>query len=190
MSLEQCQSVASLMRRFNKTWFIAGGWAIDLFIGKETREHKDIEFAVFRKDQLYLKSYLIEWEFQKVINGELYTWGNEFLELPVHEIHASNKIIGDEIEILLNETKGDYWTFRRDLRISYPINSVWSYSEAGIPFLNPEIVLLYKAKNTREKDHQDFMEIKDYLDYEQKQWLCYALEMHQPTHKWLQFLTY
>ncbi|WP_445326865.1 nucleotidyltransferase domain-containing protein [Solibacillus sp. FSL W7-1464] len=36
--------------------FIAGGWAIDLLIGKETREHKDI--AIFRKDQLNLKAYL------------------------------------------------------------------------------------------------------------------------------------
>lgn len=55
MSFEQCQSITSLMAGFNKTWGIAGGWAIDLFIGKETREHKDIEIAVFRKNQLYLK---------------------------------------------------------------------------------------------------------------------------------------
>ncbi|WP_260508245.1 hypothetical protein [Cytobacillus firmus] len=156
----------------------------------KTREHKDIEFAIFRKDQLYLKSYLIEWEFKKAINGELYTWGDEFLEMPVHEIHATNKMNVDEIEILLNETKSNYRTFRRDLRISYPINSIRSYTETGIPFLNPEIVLLYKAKSTREKVHQDFMTIKDYLGNEQKQWLCYTLEMHQPTHKWLQFLSY
>ncbi|MGY6212270.1 nucleotidyltransferase domain-containing protein [Cytobacillus firmus] len=190
MSFEQCQSVASLMAGFTKTWFIAGGWAIDLFIGKETRVHKDIEFAVFRKDQLYLKNYLIEWDFKIAIKAELHTWENELLELPVHEIHASNKLNGEEIEILLNETKGEYWTFRRDSRISYPLNSVWSYSETGIPYLNPEIVLLYKAKNSREKDHQDFMIIKDYLDYQQKQRLFYALELHEPTHKWLQFLSF
>lgn len=75
------------------------------FIGKETRVHKDIEFAVFRKDQLYLKDYLKEWEFKKVIKGEFHTWENEFLELPIHEIHASNMLNGDKIEILLNETK-------------------------------------------------------------------------------------
>jgi hypothetical protein len=32
MSFEQCQSVTALMKGFEKTWFIAGGWAIDLFI--------------------------------------------------------------------------------------------------------------------------------------------------------------
>ncbi|MDR6123574.1 hypothetical protein QFZ87_003171 [Bacillus sp. SLBN-46] len=188
MSFEQCESITSLMAGFNKTWGIAGGWAIDLFIGKETRDHKDIEIAVFRKNQQYLKDYLKEWEFKKVIKGEFHIWENEFLDLPVHEIHASNKLTGDKIEVLLNETKDNDWKFRRDLRISYPLTSVWTYSETGIPYLNPEIVLLYKVKNTREKDHQDFMIIKEYLDIEKKQWLRYAIELHEPEHKWLHYL--
>ncbi|MFF2448287.1 nucleotidyltransferase domain-containing protein [Neobacillus sp. NPDC058068] len=188
MSFEQCQSITSLMSGFNKSWFIAGGWAIDLFIGKETREHKDLEIAIFRKEQQYLKDYLKEWEFKKVIKGKLHPWESEPLKLPIHEIHASNRLNGNKIEILLNETEDNNWQFRRDFRIFCPINSVWSNSEIGIPYLNPEIVLLYKAKNTREKDHQDFMKIKDYLDNKKKQWLRNALELHEPEHKWLQFL--
>ena len=189
MSFKQCQSVTSLMANFNESWFIAGGWAIDIFIGKETREHKDIEIAILRKDQLNLKAYLKEWDFKKAIKGEFHNWENEFLELPIHEIHATNKLNGEKIEILLNEAKDNDWKFRRDLRISSPLNSVWSYSETGIPYLNPEIVLLYKAKNTREKDHQDFITIKDHLDNEKRQWLRDALKLHVPEHKWLQFLT-
>ncbi|MGM0867371.1 MAG: nucleotidyltransferase domain-containing protein [Bacillota bacterium] len=117
MSFEHCESITSLMGGFNKTWFVAGGWAIDLFIGKETREHKDIEIAVFRKDQLYLKHFLKDWEFQKVIKGEFHPWKDEFLELPVHEIHGANKLNGDKIEVLLNETQESDWKFRRDFRI-------------------------------------------------------------------------
>jgi hypothetical protein len=188
MPFEQCQSVASLMSGFNKSWGIAGGWAIDLFIGKETREHKDIEIAIFRKDQLYFKNFHVEWEYKKVVKGEIRAWKNEFLELPVHEIHALNKDNENEVEILLNETKGDYWVFRRDTRISCPLNLVWSYSKTGVPYLNPEIVLLYKAKNTGEKDHQDFLAAKDFLDNEKRKWLQKALEIHEPKHKWIQFL--
>ena len=188
MSFGQCQSIKSLMSGFDRPWFIAGGWAIDLFIGKGTREHKDIEFAIFRKDQIYLKNYLKEWEFKKVVNGKFHAWESEFLELPIHEIHALNMLSGDKIEILLNETKENNWIFRRDLRISYPLNSIWSINETGIPYLKPEIVLLYKAKNTREIDHQDFLKIKDYLDKKKKKWLKNALEIHEPEHKWLRFL--
>lgn len=188
MSFEQCQKVASLMAKFNNTWFIAGGWAIDLFMGKETREHKDIEIAIFRKDQLNLKAYLKAWDFKKVINSEFHHWGDEFLELPIHEIHATNKLNGDKLEVLLNEAEDNDWQFRRDLRISLPHHAVWSYSELGIPYLNPEIVLLYKAKNTREKDHQDFITVKDHLDNNKKQWLKSALELHVPEHRWIQLL--
>lgn len=176
------------MSAFNKTWFFAGGWAIDLFIGRETRQHQDIEIALFRKDQLNLKEYLKEWEFKKVIKGKFYAWENEFLELPVHEIHALNKPNGEKLEVLLNETKDNDWKFRRDLRISYPLKSVWSYSDTGIPYLNPEIVLLYKVKNTRDKDHQDFMAILEKLDDDNKKWLQDAIQLHEPEHKWLQYL--
>lgn len=100
-----------------------------------------------------------------------------------------NKSNGDKLEVLLNETKENDWKFRRDLTISHPLKSVWSYSDTGIPYLNPEIVLLYKVKNTREKDHQDFMAIIDKLDNQRKKWLHYAIHLHEPEHKWLQFLT-
>ncbi|MGM7635027.1 nucleotidyltransferase domain-containing protein [Bacillus sp. Hm123] len=189
MSFEQCQRINSLMAGFDRTWFFVGGWAIDLFVGKETRKHQDIEFAIFRKDQIYLKNYLKGWKYKKVIKGEFHAWGNEFLELPIHEIHASNGLNDENIEILLNETKEDNWTFRRDLRISYPINSVWNITKTGIPYLKPEIVLLYKAKNTREKDYQDFVAVKDYLEDDQKKWLRDALEIHEPEHSWIQFLS-
>ena len=188
MLFEQCQSITTLMNQFNKHWFVAGGWAIDLYLGKETREHNDLEIALLRKDQLNLKAYLNEWDFKKVVKGELYIWGDEFLELPIHEIHASNSLTENHLEILLNETKDNYWIFRRDTRISLPIDLIWRISNTGIPYLTPEIVLLYKARHTREKDHQDFHTIKDYLQYEQKQWLRAALELHEPNHTWIQFL--
>jgi hypothetical protein len=49
--------VADLMRNFKAEWFVAGGWAIDLFLEKETRPHQDIKVAVFRKDQAALHDY-------------------------------------------------------------------------------------------------------------------------------------
>ncbi len=38
---------------------------------------------------------------------------------------------GERLEVLLNETKDDEWKFRRDLTISYPLESVCSYSDTG-----------------------------------------------------------
>ena len=145
MSFEQCRRIKSIMESFHCKWFIAGGWAIDLHVGKESRIHKDIEIAIFREDQFKLKEYLHDWEFKKAISGEFHPWKNEYLELPIHELHAENKVSKEKIEVLLNETNGDKWRFRRDIRISSPIKEFSNYTSEGIPYVSPEIVLLYKA---------------------------------------------
>ncbi|WP_121640385.1 nucleotidyltransferase domain-containing protein [Virgibacillus sp. Bac330] len=159
MPFEQCKYIKTVMSNFNKDWFFAGGWAIDIFLGKETRDHHDIEIGIFREDQTELKQVFDNWELKKVVKGEFISWNNEFLELPVHEIHAINNMNKQKLEILLNESDADNWRFRRDLRISYPLQSAIKYSKGGLPYLEPGIVLLYKVRNTREKDHKDFLSV-------------------------------
>ena len=52
------RQVLSLLDGFGKPWWVAGGWAVDLFIGRLTRPHKDIEIALFRRDRLGLQEHL------------------------------------------------------------------------------------------------------------------------------------
>ena len=37
---------AARMEGADFPWFVAGGWAIDLFLGTPTRDHEDLEIAV------------------------------------------------------------------------------------------------------------------------------------------------
>lgn len=39
-----------VMKYFKKPWFIAGGWVIDIALGRVTREHGDIDICIFRED--------------------------------------------------------------------------------------------------------------------------------------------
>jgi hypothetical protein len=182
--------VAAVMREFKPDWFVAGGWAIDLFLEKETRPHNDIEIAVFRRDQMILQNYLCKWRLQKVERGALSDWKkNEFLELPVFEIHAFNgKAEISRLEILLNETNGEEWIFRRNEIVTKPLSKLHSESNCGLKFLRPEIVLLYKSKNPREKDERDFRATVKRLDSESKIWLRSALSVCYSKHDWLQNL--
>ena len=50
---------------------MAGGWAIDLFLGRETRNHQDIDIAIFREDQFELRRHLANWKWEKTVNGTL-----------------------------------------------------------------------------------------------------------------------
>ena len=86
-------NLKKILNDFIKPWYIAGGWAIDLYLGKVTRMHKDIEITIFRRDQRELYEYLKDWIFYKVIPGKYKRerWErNEWLSLPIHEIHATS----------------------------------------------------------------------------------------------------
>jgi hypothetical protein len=192
-SFEVPLKVLELLAGFDKAWFVAGGWAIDLFIGRVTRTHEDIEIAILRQDQLALQSYLTGWKFEKVIPGQKMRrekWNQqEWLALPVHEIHARNAASDPSaLEILLNESSVDEWKFRRNLKITRPLSMIGLRSKDGIPYLNPEIVLLYKAKDPTRRDEADFENAVQILDTERKRWLKQALAVCHPGHRWLEIL--
>ena len=157
------------MKDFEPYWFVAGGWAIDLYLGKVTRRHEDIEIAILRKDQSALQSYLKGWRWQKIINGERFVWNqDELLESPIHELYCSNESAEPhQIEVLLNESSETEWLYRRNENITRPLAKCQLISDQGIKFLCPEVVLLYKSKNPRPIDEQDFAAVVSHLDEEQ-----------------------
>jgi hypothetical protein len=182
--------IAAVMRDFKPSWFVAGGWAIDLFLEQETRSHQDIEVAIFRQDQLALHSYFDGWRLQKIVNGERVVWyEDEWLELPTHEIHCFNETAQpSQIEVLLNESNETEWLYRRNQRVRRSLSKVQLESRAGVKFLCPEIVLLYKSKNPQAKDEQDFRSIVRYLGAESKKWLEDAIKVCDSQHRWLRSL--
>lgn len=99
-----------------------------------------------------LKHHLKEWEISKVENGELSTWKREYLENPTHELHATHKKMGQQLEILLNDKDEENWLFRSGVRIRKPLIEIVNFFDTGLPYLSSEIVLLYKAKPIDSKD--------------------------------------
>ena len=41
--------VAALLEGVRAPWYVAAGWAIELFLGEQRREHEDLEIAVPRE---------------------------------------------------------------------------------------------------------------------------------------------
>ncbi len=182
--------VAASMRRCRRPWYIAGGWAIDLFLGRMTRDHEDIDVAVLRRDQERIQACLSGWDLVKMVQGRRAPWRpGEYLELPIHEIHARrNRGTFAQIELLLEEAEGDQWTFRRDSRIARPLAGIAMRTDSGVRFLAPEIALLYKAKEPGAKDEADFGLAHPKLGSERRKWLMDALEIVHPGHPWIRRL--
>jgi len=174
-------------------WYVAGGWAIDLYLDRVTRTHHDIEIAVFREDQVGIQSFLSDWEFLKVIPDEYHLrekWlPGEYLSPPIHEIHAScSNHDPSALEILLNERDGNHWIFRRNPGVRSHLSKIGLHSKDGIPFLCPEIVLLYKAKKPKHIDEVDFFHTYQVLNEESCRWLAEAIRSCYPGHPWLLLL--
>lgn len=79
---------------------------------------------------------------------------------------------------------GDVWICRRDARIRRRYADLIRHDPNGLPFLAPEVALLFKAKATRDKDHGDFAGTLPLLDASQRQWLVDALALVHPDHPW------
>ena len=156
------EEVFEILRNFQYPWWIAGGIALDLFLGKKTREHLDIDVLILRKHQLILQEYLRDWFLYKTNQPGLKPWEkDEYLKIGVNSIWCKKKRNGPwKMEIMLMDSEDDQWFYRREPKIWGMIERMGTMTENGLPYLLPEIQLLYKSvKNRRSKDNDDFFNV-------------------------------
>jgi hypothetical protein len=111
-----------------------------------------------------------------------------YLELPLHEVHATSPDGGLKIEILLNEVIDGTWVFRRNPVVMYPAEKLIRNTEQHIPILSPEIVLLYKAKIDKPEDEADILNTLTKLGLPEREWLKKAIQSSHGRHRWLALL--
>lgn len=173
-------------------WYVAGGWAIDLFLDRVTREHRDVDLAIARADQRRVYDHIGDRSWSMIVphpegltgKGTIAPWDGARLDLPVHQILADDAD-GHRIEFLLNEITPIEWRSRRNLEVTMPRVTMARLSEGGIPYLTPEIVILYKARHMREWDEADFEAVLPALYLGERHWLFHALDAEQPGHPWM-----
>src|SRR5436309_70078 len=106
-------------------WAIAGGWAIDLFLGRLTRTHDDVDIAVWRDEQQQLREALPEWVFSVADSGQLRPWTpGTIIAAPLHELHAANPTAGQHVEFLLNDRDSVDWIYRRNPSVRLALSKV------------------------------------------------------------------
>jgi hypothetical protein len=146
------EQVHALLDGMDAPWWVAGGWALDLFLGRETRPHGDIEVAVLRRDQLTLQQALAHWELQVADVGTLTPWARGVpLAEGKHAVWGREPALRDawQLEIVLERSEGSRWIYRRDPRVRRDLAELTMRDARGIPYLSPEIVLIYKSKSRR-----------------------------------------
>ncbi|HVE76659.1 MAG TPA: amino acid transporter [Actinomycetota bacterium] len=188
----------TLLRAAGKPWWIAGGVAIDMFLGRTTRPHRDVDIAVLRIDQLDFQRALAGWDLQVPVDWEgepekskvlFRRWApGEFLDRDVSQAWCRRTPSSPwSFELLYAHGNHETWKFKKDESIQLPLPAISSISTEGLPYLNPEIVLLHKSVSTYQAPttEPDFEVTLPHLTPGQKIWLSEGLRRVSPDHPWL-----
>ena len=170
---EPVAPIAELMSTFRASWALGGGWAVDAWLGCQTRDHLDVDICVFIQDQRALFDHLAGW--QLVAHGPNAPantnepWDGRRLDLPVH-VHGrldTGEVLPDGVltpqqgfglDIQFGDRSGRDWILSstaawewpaaartRQPRIGVPLRHGIEASPWGLPTVVPKVLLFFKA---------------------------------------------
>jgi hypothetical protein len=165
--------IARLLAGVTAPWYVAGGWAIDLFLGRQTR----------------VRDALADYEFDVVGSGLRWPLDSPAFHV-MHQTWVRERDTGVYRADVFREPERDAaWVCRRDASISLPYERLIRRTGDGIPYLVPEVGLLFKAKRAAEpRNRADFAVTADVLDDDAAGWLRRALQRVHPGHAWIEAL--
>ncbi|MFD2830205.1 nucleotidyltransferase domain-containing protein [Corticicoccus populi] len=179
------ETIISLFDTLDIQWGIGGGVALDLYYGFKTRNHEDIDIIIFVKDAAEVIHLLQDFSLFKAENGILtpYTYEDKMddsFSIWVSEEEDSPFVF----EILLISTREDFWIYKRNSDIRGSTDELFLLNESNIPYIKPEIQLLYKmdGSHIRDKDIIDFEKFVPLLGADEKIWLKKQLTVQGNTY--------
>lgn len=172
--------------------WVTGGWSIDMYLGRQTRTHHDTDVAVRRTDQIRARNLLSAWEsFATHAPGLRLLRGQEYLESVPNTWHRRSNDDAWCLDMQYVDVDGDEWVYRRLPTIRGRLSEMGLRTPEGVPFLRPEIQLLYKAGGSsyRDVDTADLKQALPLLRDSEKEWLDKALRTEFPQgHAWMDLL--
>ncbi|HET9732279.1 MAG TPA: hypothetical protein VFP54_06340 [Acidimicrobiales bacterium] len=167
-------------------WWITGGMALELYAGYSWRDHDDADVGICRADVAALYRQLDGFCPYVAAGGQLSPWDGRLLADSENNLWAKVRPEGPwRFDIVIGDGDNQTWIYRRDPRIRRPWSEVVLTSADGVPYLAPEVQLLFKSKGLRDKDDVDARTVTPLLTDEQRAWLAAALPAGHP---WLQLL--
>jgi hypothetical protein len=176
-----------LMDGFPEPWWLVGGHAIEAFTGVR-RPHEDIDLVIFSRHVPQLREHFRDrYHLWSNDGGTIRPLDDRFPE-PFHDRSQiwirKNALSPWIIDCPINPDVDGRWQSKRLDDHVADLDDVTWVDGRGIRFLNPEVVLHYKAASDREKDRHDLNAAWPLLSEEKKQWLRDALKRYDPAHPW------
>lgn len=176
-------AVADVFEHAPFRWFVAGGHALELALGRSWRGHDDVDVGVCREDLDGVHRHLSGgWDMHVAAAGDLAPWDGRPLSPARHENNIWVRRQPDGpwmFDIIVGGGDASGWRSRRDPTIWLPWTNAVREAD-GIPYLTPKVQLLMKSKDVRPKDDIDAAEVIPALHPEERRWLIDHLPRDHP----------
>jgi aminoglycoside-2''-adenylyltransferase len=180
--------VAAVQRLFapvDARWWLSGGMALEVFAGASWREHGDIDASVWRRHWPRFERHLVDaLDVHVAQHGALTPLAERGVTDDVHNLWARDRDGGPwRVQVNLEDGDDTRWRYRRDGRVQRAWKDViWHHG--ALPFVNPAVQLLWKARDAAPKDQLDFDAVAPRLPARERAWLAEAIALAHPESSW------
>ena len=160
-----------LFKEWSARWWISGGVALELHLGRSWRFHHDSDVSILRNDTPGLRHLLVGWDIGVAASGALTPWDGSVLVVEAGQNNMWCRRARNHpwcLEVTISDGDRECWIYPRDPTLRVPRVDAVLQSEHGCPCLAPELQLLFKSKNSRTKDDRDASEVIPELNDEQQ----------------------
>ena len=178
--------LAELTRLFHSwpsRWWISGGVALELYLARSWRLHEDTDVSILRADAYALPEVLVGWDCEVAADGTLTPWSGSPLSAQASQNNVWCRRAPDQpwcVDVTISDGDDTCWIYRRDPTLRVLWEDAVLKNDLEIPYLAPELQLLFKSKNNRSKDDRDAAEVIPELSVERQQRLRLLLPNAHP----------
>jgi hypothetical protein len=173
---------------FDRPWWLVGGWAIEAFTNAP-REHEDIDVSILACDAPALREFVGDrWHLWSLVDGRLRPMTDRWPDLPEPDAQIwvrRNAVSPWVMDMPVTPDVDGLWQNKKQPGHVASLEEVTWVTDEGVRMLNPEIVLLFKARLDRTKDRRDLARTLPLLSESRLTWLHDAVRHLWPEHPWL-----
>jgi hypothetical protein len=179
-------SIGDFMDGFDRPWWIIGGWSIEAFTGV-ARDHEDMDISMLSCDAAAFRAFLGDrWTPWNVDEGWFRPFDDRFTDVrPDSQVWVRRDARSPWVlDVPFTPDTAGRWTNKRNPAHVEDLDDVTWMAPDGLRYARPEVTLMFKAAQAREKDRRDAEVLLPMLDADARDWLGRAIARMDRNHPW------
>jgi hypothetical protein len=179
-------TITAFMDGFDRPWWIVGGWSIEAFTGV-SRPHEDMDISILSSDAPAFREFLGDrWTAWNIDEDWLRPFNHRFPEVrPDSQVWIRRNAQSPWVlDVPFTPDTDGRWSNKRHLAHTEHLEDVTWTAPDGLRYARPEVTLMFKAAQQREKDRIDADVALPMLDEPARRWLRDTIARIDPDHEW------